>query len=317
MVRRARLRNDHLRLLEITDKTRRRFLHPGMFLSFFKYLRALRGRQPRSFEALDVSLAEYIHHLYQEGDHISLAGWTIGGLCRFFARCKLLFLPHSCLTAIGFNWQRVHLPQRTIPISWLGAKAMAAAAWKVGRPDLAFLVLIGFAFLLRTMELISLYLYFHHVRLFRDHGMVVIATIKSKTSRGLQPSLSLMSSMSPLSCGARSSQKVKFSLVQWPSSVLPLQRWFNQLDWRLQIIFPIAFAVEEPPILTTRRNLWVGPWSRGTGNINTPVASMSTIRGLLLCNFYCPPCPPDCSHFFLSSGDAKVTCSGQIGLGVG
>ena len=31
---------------------------------------------------LDEELAEYINHLYQEGDSVSVAGWTISGLKR-------------------------------------------------------------------------------------------------------------------------------------------------------------------------------------------------------------------------------------------
>ena len=66
---------------------------------------------------------------------------------------------------------------------------MAAAAARVNRYDLALLVLLGFAFFLRTME--NFTLRFSHIRLFPDQGTVVIAIINSKTSKGLQQSLSL------------------------------------------------------------------------------------------------------------------------------
>ena len=111
----------------------------------FKYLNALRGRLPRSMAELDEELAEYINHLYQEGDAVTLAGWTLSGLKRFYPRCK----PHLLTSQLFLrNWQRVHLPQRTSPMTWLGAKAMAGAAYKVGRPDLALSIFLGFAFFL-------------------------------------------------------------------------------------------------------------------------------------------------------------------------
>ncbi|CAE7937948.1 unnamed protein product [Symbiodinium necroappetens] len=121
--------------------------------ALFKYLNALRGRLPRTMAELDEELAEYINHLYQEGDAVTLAGWTLSGLKRFFPRCR----PHLLTSQLFLrNWQRVHLPQRTSPMTWLGARAMAGAAYKVGRPDLALSIFLGFAFFLRTMELLSL-----------------------------------------------------------------------------------------------------------------------------------------------------------------
>ena len=158
---------------------------------FFAYARALRGRLPPNLVELDEELAECIDHLFQEGDHVSLGGWTISRLRRFFPRCRL----HLTTAQLFYrNWQRVHLPRRTAPMSWLGAKAMAAAAFHVHRRDLAIMVLLGFAFFLRAMELVSLH--YHHVRLFPQDGTVVVAIINSKTSRGLQQSLPLCMSHS-------------------------------------------------------------------------------------------------------------------------
>ena len=82
---------------------------------------------------LDEELAEYINHLFQEGDHVFLAGWANSGLRRFFPRCCLHLTTSQLLRR---NWQRVHLPARTTPLPWLGARAMAAA-FKVRRIDLA------------------------------------------------------------------------------------------------------------------------------------------------------------------------------------
>ena len=135
---------------------------------------------------LDEERGEYINHLYQEGDNVTLAGWTVSGLKRFLPRCK----PHLQTAQLFLrNWHRVHLPQRTSPLRWLGAKAMAAAAAQTGRFDLALLIFIGFAFFLRTMEL--LHLRRSHIRIFPQDGTVVIAILNAKSAKGLQQSLSL------------------------------------------------------------------------------------------------------------------------------
>ncbi|CAE6967009.1 unnamed protein product [Symbiodinium sp. CCMP2592] len=141
---------------------------------------------PRTYAELDEEVAEYINHLYQEGDSVSFAGWVLSGLKRFHPRCRGQLATSQLYLR---NWQRVHLPKRTTPLSWLGAKAMASAAAQIGRFDLALMVLLGFAFFLRTMELLSLAA--THVRLFPDQGTVIIAIVNSKTSKGLQQSLSL------------------------------------------------------------------------------------------------------------------------------
>ena len=177
-------REYHLKFLGITAKTRR--IYSKAVAAFLQFLKSYFGHFPETFELLDEQLAEYVNHLYQEGDHISLAGWTISGLKRFYPRCR----HHLCTAHLFYrNWQRVHLPQRTTPMTWLGVRAMASAAVQVGRLDLAILVLLGFAFFLRTMALLALQA--HHVRLFPQEGTVVIAILNAKTGRGLQQSLSL------------------------------------------------------------------------------------------------------------------------------
>ena len=66
---------------------------------------------------------------------------------------------------------------------------MAAAAFQVHRPDFAFLILLGFAFFLRTMELVLLEA--NHINHFPRQGMVGAAIVNAKTSKGLQQSVSL------------------------------------------------------------------------------------------------------------------------------
>ena len=116
-------RRDHLRFLEITDRTCRSY--EKAVAAFFEYMRASRGRLPHTMLQLDDVLAESINHLFQEGDRISFAGWVLSGLKRFYPRCRLHLQTSQLYLR---NWQRDHLPCRTTPLSWLGAKALAAAA---------------------------------------------------------------------------------------------------------------------------------------------------------------------------------------------
>ena len=76
----------HLKFLGINAKTRS--CYGRALRNFFFYLRAVRGFLPASFEDLDVELSEFINHLYQEGDHVSLAGWTVSALKRFYPQCR-------------------------------------------------------------------------------------------------------------------------------------------------------------------------------------------------------------------------------------
>ena len=121
-------RNDHLRFLGIIRRTRRSYENAAA--AFIQYFRALRGRLPNTMVELDEELAEYVNHLYQEGDSVSLAGWTLSGLKRFYPRCRPTFSLHSstCVTGKGFTCPKG--PTHDV----VGARAMPAAAFRVGRP---------------------------------------------------------------------------------------------------------------------------------------------------------------------------------------
>ena len=88
--------------------------------------------------------------------------------------------PYPAFCWLWFNFWSCkidrYLSCRTLSSSpW--AKALAAAAARVNRFDLALLVLLGFSFFLRTMELLTLR--YSHIRLFPGQGTVVIAIINS------------------------------------------------------------------------------------------------------------------------------------------
>lgn len=71
----------HLKYMGVRQRTiqlyRREISH------FFTFLEFIHQPMPASYAALDHSVAEYINHLFQEGEPISKAGWLLSGLRRF------------------------------------------------------------------------------------------------------------------------------------------------------------------------------------------------------------------------------------------
>ena len=171
----------HPKFLGTTDKTRRSYSKAVQL--FFKFLKAWKGSCPFAARGLDEALGEFINHRFQGGETVSLAGWTLSGLMPFIPRSRGRFPQRHKYFR---NWQRVHLPQCTSRLPWLAARAMAAA-FQVQRPDLALLVLRGFAFFLHTTELVLLDA--NRINLSPRQGIVVAAIVNAKTSKGLQQSV--------------------------------------------------------------------------------------------------------------------------------
>lgn len=176
--------SEHRRFLGITARTSRTYKQA--LRRFFQYTRLFHNVLPNSFVALDEMLSEYINHLYQEGDHLSQAGWVLSAMKRFYPRAR-----RQLPTAQQFynNWKRQHVPSRAVPLTWLVVRAMAAAATRVGRMDMALCLFLGFVFFLRTGEILALRA--HHVSIFPEKGTIFIALPDTKTSRGLMESVSL------------------------------------------------------------------------------------------------------------------------------
>ena len=68
-----------------------------------------------SARTLDNALGEYLNCMFWDGDSVSAGGHVLSGIKRFYPRLKLK-LP----TASQYfrNWQRIHRPERAVPISW-------------------------------------------------------------------------------------------------------------------------------------------------------------------------------------------------------
>ena len=74
---------------------------------FFEYLEFMRLPLPSSYPLLDQRVADYINHLFQEGESISKAGWLLSGLRRFYPRVR----KELCLAQQWYtNWAREHTP---------------------------------------------------------------------------------------------------------------------------------------------------------------------------------------------------------------
>ena len=77
---------------------------------------------------LDDDLAEYINHLFQEGDSVSFAGWVLSGLKRFYPRCR----PHLQSSQLYLrSWQRVHLRHAAVLVGGEGHGSRSGAGQQV------------------------------------------------------------------------------------------------------------------------------------------------------------------------------------------
>ncbi|CAE7350375.1 unnamed protein product [Symbiodinium microadriaticum] len=137
----------HINILELTvflTELRRRNLNRRDHLRFLE----ITDRLPHTMLQLDDVLAESINHLFQ----VPSAPPDLSTLLEELAT-RSLAMPHHALVLVG-------------------GQGFGCSGSTVNRFDLALLVLLGFAFFLRTMELVTLR-FSHarrHARLFPDQG---------------------------------------------------------------------------------------------------------------------------------------------------
>eukprot|EP00435_Cladocopium_sp_Y103_P026303 s2664_g6.t1 len=128
---------------------------------------------------LDSAVAEYLNALFQEGDSLAQAGHLLSGLKRFCPDLRSK-LPEA--TQYFKNWQKIHRPERAIPISWDLAQALAGVSLTLGNPGVALMMLLGFFCFLRTAEMLSLQ--FLHVILHHTAQRITLIIPFAKTSNG-------------------------------------------------------------------------------------------------------------------------------------
>jgi len=97
-------------------------------------------------------MADYIDHMFLDGEPIGYAGDLISAMSRFNPMSRLR-IP---TTRLWFrNWQREVIRVRALPIPAKACQGLAGIALAMRRVDLAALLPLGFLCMLRTGELLS------------------------------------------------------------------------------------------------------------------------------------------------------------------
>lgn len=166
----------HLRYAGLQGRTLRAYrLAVDRFLTYVR----IHKLPLRSQDHVDAAVGEYINTLYQEGDSLAHAGHLLSGLKRF---CPGMRLGLPTASQYFRNWQRVHRPERAIPISWDLLQAMAGLCLTLGHLRVALLLYIGYFCFLRTSEMMSLQCL--HLIPDRRSARVTVIVPFAKTSEG-------------------------------------------------------------------------------------------------------------------------------------
>ena len=170
------LMGKHLRFAGLQRRTIRAYrLSVERFLTFVD----VQCLPLRTQKHLDFAVSEYVNALYQEGDSLAQAGHLLSGLKRFYPEWRLK-LP----TASQYikNWQKIHRPERAIPISWDLMQGLCGLCLHLGEDRLALMLYVGFFCFLRTSEMLSLQL-LHVIPHHKAHRLTIIIPY-AKTSEG-------------------------------------------------------------------------------------------------------------------------------------
>ena len=189
MVRRARKPprpvREHLKYVGITRRTLDRYRKQVQL--FFRYLHVHGIELPRCLDALDSTIAEYINHMYQEGEPAGYASDLASGFRRLYPRCR----KHLVVSAQYCKyWSRSLKRRRALPIPANVLLGMAALAFAFGEPRVGATFLVGFLCLLRTGEILDLtvgQLHFVGARL----CIVALGSTKSGQRKGLDETVLL------------------------------------------------------------------------------------------------------------------------------
>ena len=134
-------RKQHLKTAGISRKTLG--IYRREVSLFFRFLDLEGFGLPRSYVRLDQLLAEYINHLFQEGDSLTKAGWVLSGIKRLYPRVRReLAISQQWYN----NWCREHTPRRATPITWPLIQAFTGLCLHLKWVRLATLFLLSFVF---------------------------------------------------------------------------------------------------------------------------------------------------------------------------
>ena len=166
----------HIRFAGLQGKTLRAYrVAVSRFLRFAKSFHL----PLKTVREVDAAVGEYVNALYQEGDSLAQAGHLLSGLKRFIPQMRLQ-LPTS--SQYFRNWQRIHSPERAVPISWDLLQAMGAQCLTLGRPKVALMLYLGFFCFLRTSEMMALQCF--HILLHETKPQITLIVPYAKTSNG-------------------------------------------------------------------------------------------------------------------------------------
>ena len=142
---------EHLKYVGITRRTVERYRKQVSL--YFRYLHVHGFELPVCFDSLDDSVAEYVNHMFQEGEPAGYASDLVSGLKRLYPRCRKHL---SVSTQYCKYWTRSLRRKRALPIPADVLLGMAALAYSYGEPRVGVTFLVGFLGLLRTGELLEL-----------------------------------------------------------------------------------------------------------------------------------------------------------------
>ena len=209
----------HLRHLGIKPRTLQ--LYRFEVSQFFDHLKIHGHLIPSDYQSLDRLLAEYVNHLFQEGESISRAGWLLSGFKRLYPRVR----KELCIASQWYmNWTRSHTPERATPITWRILRADVALCFQEQWYHLGTILLLGFTFRLRTNEFLQLH---KEDIAIQGASTILIRLAAAKTAKQFEQSLvfedATIAAILQKGLDAIHTQKL------WPYSATYFRRCFNAL----------------------------------------------------------------------------------------
>ena len=203
----------HLRFAGLQRRTLRAFL---------LYTRV--ERLPlRTQTQLDFAVGEYLNALFQEGESIAQGGHLLSGLKRFFPSLRFK-LPIA--SQFYKNWQRIHHPERAVPISWDLLLALAGVTLAQGNKAVSLMLLVGFMCFLRTSEMLSLQAL--HLLPHQDQRRITVIVPFAKTSNG-NPQVVTCSDPRVWKLAVAVLDDVRPSATLWPSTPGAFRQFWKAL----------------------------------------------------------------------------------------
>lgn len=150
-VRTPRPSGEHLKYVGITRRTLDRYRKQVSL--FFRHLHVHGIDLPDCLEELDNTAAEYVNHMWQEGEPAGYASDLVAGLKRLYPRCR----KHLAVSTLYCKiWSRSLRRKRALAVPAEVLIGMAGLAYAYGEPRVGVAFLVGFLGLLRTGELLEL-----------------------------------------------------------------------------------------------------------------------------------------------------------------